>query len=254
MRPFRGPAEHVEILREMSFFEHLGDLRSLLVASSIVFVGLSIGYWCFSGPILEWLTLRVPVDHLVFYTPAEAFMVRTKLSFVLGGMTAFPYIAYRVWRFVTPGLFKREKSRVGPVVFASGILFYTGVVFCYFVVAPVIVDFLLRYGTERVQPLISVSSYFNTISQLCLGFGLVFQLPIVMLLLCLAGIVSPRTFLNQWRYAIVIIFIGAAIFTPSPDPISQTLMAGPLVLLYIGSALVSLVLVRRRERERDSDA
>lgn len=254
MRPFRGPAEHIEILREMSFFEHLGDLRSVLVASSIAFLGLSIAYWCFSGPILEWLTLRVPVDHLVFYSPSEAFMVRTKLSFVLGGMTAFPYIAYRLWRFITPGLFKREKSKMGPVVFASAVLFYTGVAFCYFVVAPVIVNFMLRYGTERVQPLLSISAYFNTVAQLCLAFGLVFQLPIVMLLLCLIGIVSPRTFLNQWRYAITIIFVAAAIVTPSPDFISQTLMAVPLCLLYIGSALVALVLVRRRERERENDA
>jgi sec-independent protein translocase protein TatC len=254
MRPFRGPAEHIEILREMSFFEHLGDLRSVLVASSIVFLGLSIAYWCFSGPILDWLSRRVPVDHLVFYSPSEAFMVRTKLSFVLGGLTAFPYVAYRFWRFVTPGLFKREKGRVGPVVFASGVLFYTGVAFCYFVVAPVIVNFMLRYGTQRVQPLISVSSYFDMVAQMCLAFGLVFQLPIVMLLLCLIGIVSPRLFLNQWRYAIVIIWIAAAIFTPSADPISQTLLAVPLCLLYIGSALVSLVLVRRRERERENDA
>jgi len=175
--------------------------------------------------------------------------VRTKLSFVLGGLTAFPYIAYRVWRFITPGLFKREKGRIGPVIFASGVLFYAGVVFCYFVVVPVIVNFMIGYGTERVQPLISISSYFNTVSQLCLAFGLVFQLPIVMLLLSMTGMIDPRLFLNQWRYAIVIIWIAAAIFTP-PDPISQTLMAVPLCVLYIGSALVSLAVVRRRDRER----
>ena len=99
------------------FLEHLGDLRSLLVTGVSVFLGCSIVYWFFSGRILEWIVAGVPVDHLVFYAPSEAFMVRTKLAFVCGGITAFPYLAYRVWRFVTPGLFKREKSKVGPVVF-----------------------------------------------------------------------------------------------------------------------------------------
>jgi sec-independent protein translocase protein TatC len=182
---------------------------------------------------------------LVFYAPSEAFMVRTKIAFVLGGVTTFPYISYRVWRFVTPGLFKRERSRVAPVVVASAALFYTGVTFCYFVVAPAIVNFMLGYATEHVQPMLSVSSYFNTIARLCLAFGLVFQLPIVMLLLAITGLVAPRTFLRQWRYAIVIIFVAAAIFTP-PDPVSQVLMALPLVVLYIGSAFVALAMVRRR--------
>jgi len=251
MRPFRGPAEHIEILREMSFLEHLGDLRSLLVTCVSVFLGCSIVYWFFSGQILEWIVAGVPVDHLVFYAPSEAFMVRTKLSFVCGGITAFPYVAYRVWKFITPGLFKREKGKVGPVVFASGVLFYVGVVFCYFVVAPVIVNFMIGYATDRVQPLLSVSAYFNTIATLCLAFGLVFQLPVVMLLLSAIGLVSPRTFLRQWRYAIVIIWIAAAIFTP-PDPVSQTLMAVPLCVLYIGSALVSLAVVRRRDVTEDT--
>ncbi len=245
MRPFGGPAERTELLREMSFLQHLGDLRSVLVASTVAFLGLSIVYWFFSGPILEWIVAQVPVDHLVFYAPSEAFMVRTKVSFVLGGMTAFPYVAYRLWRFVTPGLFSRERGRIGPVVAASALLFYGGVAFCYFFVAPVIVNFMLGYATNRVQPMLSVSAYFNTVSRLCLAFGLVFQLPIVMLLLAAVRLVSPRTFLRQWRYAIVIIFVAAAIFTP-PDPVSQVLMAVPLCVLYIGSALVSMAFVRRR--------
>jgi len=102
-----------------------------------------------------------------------------------------------------------------------------------------------------VQPLLSISAYFNTVSRLCLAFGLVFQLPIVMLLLSLVGLVSPHTFLRQWRYAIVLIFVAAAIFTP-PDPVSQVLMAVPLCVLYIGSSLVSLAVVRRRRVTEDT--
>ena len=242
----RDPTARREFLREMSFFEHLGELRNVVTASATVFLVASVGYWFFSGRILEWLIRDVPVDHLVFNAPSEAFMVRTKLSFVLGGLTVFPYIAYRVWRFVTPGLFRRERGTVMPIVGWSVLLFYAGVVFCYFEVAPGMVNFLIGYGTAHIQPLITVSAYFNTVSQLCLAFGLVFQLPIVMFLLSITGLVSPQKFLGQWRFAIVIIFIAAAIVTPGPDPVSQVLMATPLCVLYIGSALVALVVVRRR--------
>lgn len=247
MRPLREPAR-AELLREMSFLDHLGELRSVLVTSLIALLGLSIAAWFFSGPILDWLVADVPVTTLAFLAPSEAFMTRMKLSFILGGLGAFPYVGYRVWRFVAPGLFRRERRRIFPVVIASAALFYAGLAFAYFIVVPVIIQFMLGYATERIQPMISVGAYFTTVSRLCLAFGLVFQLPIVILLLALIGIVPPRFFLRQWRYAVVIIFVAAAIFTP-PDPVSQVLMAVPLVVLYIGSALLAAAIVRRRKRE-----
>lgn len=249
MRPLRGSeAARREILREQGFLDHIAELRGLITASVIVFLAFAIGYWFFSGQILDWLVRDVPVEHLIFSAPSEAFMVRTKLSLVLGGLTAFPYIGYRVWRFVAPGLFRNERRRVMPIVGWSILLFYGGVVFSYFMVVPVIVTFMLGYATEHVQPLITVGAYFKTVSSLCLAFGLVFQLPIVMFMLALAGLVSPRTFLRQWRYAVLLIFIAAAIFTP-PDPVSQVLMATPLCVLYIGSALVALVVLRGRKQD-----
>ena len=247
MRPLRNPA-HTEILREMGFLDHLAELRGVLVSSIAALLGLAIVAWFFSGPIMEWLVADVPVDHLTFLAPSEAFMTRTKLSFILGALVAFPYVGYRVWRFVAPGLFRRERKRILPVAVASAALFYTGVVFAYFFVVPVIIRFMLGFASERIQPMIAVGAYFDTISRLCLAFGLVFQLPIVILLLAILGIVSPQLFLRQWRYAIVIIFTASAIFTP-PDPVSQVLMAVPLVVLYIGSALVAAAVVRRRARE-----
>jgi sec-independent protein translocase protein TatC len=190
----------------------------------------------------------LPVDHLVFYAPSEAFMVRTKLSFLLAGFTAFPYIGYRVWRFVTPGLFRRERGRVMPIVGLSILVVYLGGALCYFMVAPGVVRFLLGYGTEHVRPMITVGAYFSTVAQMCLVFGIVFQLPIVIFFLSISGLVPARTFLAKWRFAMVIIFIVAAVATPSPDPVSQVLMATPLCLLYIGSALTALVVSRRREQ------
>ena len=232
----------------MSFFEHLGELRGVVTASVVVFLVFSAAYFFFSGRILDWMVARVPVDHLVFNAPSEAFMVRTRLSLILGGFTAFPYIAYRVWRFVTPGLFRTERGQVMPIVGWSVVLFYGGVVFCYFMLIPGMIKFLLGYGTARVQPLISVSSYFNTVAQMCLVMGIVFQLPIVMFLLSITDLVPARTFIRNWRFAVVIIFLVSAIATPSPDPVSQVLMATPLCLLYIGSALTALVVSRRRRQ------
>jgi|SRR5688572_24151363 sec-independent protein translocase protein TatC len=241
-----APTPRRERLREMSLIEHLGELRGVVTASVLVFLVFSVGYFFFSGRILEWMVKDLPVDHLVFQAPSEAFMVRTKLSLMLGGLTAFPYVSYRVWRFITPGLFKKERGRVMPIVAWSILLFYGGVAFCYFMVAPGMVNFLIGYGTPHIQPLISISAYFNTVAQLCLVFGLVFQLPIVMFMLSVTDLVPARTFLLHWRFAIVIIFIVSAVATPSPDPVSQVLMATPLCLLYIGSALTALVVSRRR--------
>ena len=243
-----APTPRRERLREMSLIEHLGELRGVITASVLVFLAFAVGYFFFSGRILEWMIKDLPVDHLVFQTPSEAFMVRTRLSLILGGLTAFPYISYRIWRFVTPGLFKKERGRVMPIVGWSIVLFYAGVAFCYFMVAPGMVNFLIGYGTPRIQPLISISAYFNTVSQLCLVFGIVFQLPIVMFMLSVSDLVPARVFLHHWRFAIVIIFLVSAVATPSPDPVSQVLMATPLCLLYIGSALTALVVSRRRRQ------
>ena len=237
----------------MPFLEHLVELRSVITASVVLFLGLAIGYWCFTGPILEWIVKAAPVEHLVFNAPAEAFMVRNKLSLILGGLTAFPYIVYRVWRFVMPGLFRRERRKVMPIAVWSMFLFYAGVIFCYFVMIPGVVRFLIGYGTAHVQPLITVGAYFDTVSQLCLVMGLVFQLPIVMFLLSAAGLVPASLFMRQWRFAIVIIFIVSAIATP-PDVLSQALMAIPLCILYIGSALTALIVSRRREKKNAMEA
>jgi sec-independent protein translocase protein TatC len=247
MQSSHAPAPRRD-LREMSLFDHLGELRGVITASVLVFLGCAVVYFVFSGRILDWMVRDLPVDHLIFQAPAEAFMVRTKLSLILGGMTAFPYISYRLWRFITPGLFRQERGRIMPIVWWSVFLFYAGVAFCYFMVAPGMMNFLLRYGTEHVQPLISVSAYFNTVAQLCLVMGIVFQLPIVVFMLSITDLVPARTFLRNWRYAIVIILIASAIATPSPDPVSQVLMATPLSLLYIGSALTALVVSRRRRQ------
>lgn len=253
MPPLRDRMKSKELLREMSFLEHLDELRGVLVHSLVAFLAASIVLWFFSGDVLDLLVRDLPVERLNFFAPSEAFMARLKMSFALGLMVTFPLILVKVWRFVSPGLFVTERRRVYPFVVTSSVLFYAGVVFCYVVLIPIVVDFLLGFGTERLSPLISISSYFAFVARLCFTFGIVFQLPVIVLILSMLGVVTPRLLLRQWRYAIVIIFVVAAILTP-PDPASQLLMALPVLLLYIGSVLVAFVVVRRKKASASDES
>lgn len=248
MRPLRDRAKNKELLREMSFLEHLDELRGVLVQSLIAFLVASIVIWFFSARVLDLLIDDIPVDNLNFFAPSEAFMARLKMSFALGLMVAFPLILAKVWRFVAPGLFASERTRVYPFLVTSSVLFYAGVVFCYVILIPIVLDFLLGFGTEKLSPLISVSEYFTFVARLCFTFGIVFQLPIIVLVLTAIGVVSPRFLLRQWRYAVVVVFVVAAVLTP-PDPASQLLMALPVLLLYIGSVLVAFAVVRKKKEE-----
>ena len=250
MRPLREPAKSKEILREMSFLEHLDDLRGVLVRSAVAFGIFTVGYWFVSARVMDFLISDLPVDHLNFFSPTEAFMTRMKISFVLGLMTAFPYILFLTWRFVSPGLFARERRSIYPFVVSASALFYMGVVFCYLFLIPIVLEFLLGFGTDRLTPLLSVSAYFAMVARLSFTFGLVFQLPLIVLVLAVLGIVTPELLFRQWRYAVVIIFVASAILTP-PDPVSQVLMAGPVLLLYAVSVFLAFVVVRRKKRRED---
>jgi sec-independent protein translocase protein TatC len=236
----------------MSFLEHLDDLRGVLIQSAIAFLAVVVGCWFLSDRIIEILIGDLSVDQLIFYAPAEAFMARVKISLVLGLLGAYPFILFKVWAFVAPALFDKERKKVWPFVISASILFYVGVAFAYLILIPIALDFLLGFGTENLTPLISVTSYFSFVARLAFTFGLVFQLPVVIMVLSLLGIVTPRFLLRQWRYAVLVIFVGSAVLTP-PDPASQVLMALPILLLYIGSVLVAYATVRKKKEESPDD-
>ena len=243
--------ERKENLKEMGLLDHLEELRSTLIASLIAWVGASAILWFFSGPILEFLISHLPAKDLYFFAPGEAFMVRTKLSFLFGILVSFPYLLFRAWRFVSPGLFRKEQSLVFPVIVLSVALFYLGLAFAYWVMMPLVLKFFVTFGTESLTPMLSVEKYFSFVAKLSFAFGLVFQLPLVVIILTWLGVVSARTLLGQWRWAILIIFIVAAILTP-PDPISQVCMAVPLCVLYFASVAASFV-IERRKKKPDAD-
>jgi len=232
----------------MSFLDHLDELRSAIIMSLVVWIAASIILWFFSGIVLDFLLKSIPVDSLYFNAPVEAFMIRLKLSFILGFLVSFPFILFKVWAFVSPGLFMGERKSIIPLIATSTILFYVGVVFAYWILIPVVLNFLIKFGTDLLSPLISAEKYFIFVAKLCLAFGLVFQLPLVIVFLTSMGIISARSLLKKWRWAVIIIFISGAILTP-PDPASQLLMALPLVFLFLVSALLSVLIEKRREKK-----
>ncbi len=238
-----------EELKEMGFLGHLDELRSMLIASLVAWTGSSIILWFFSGYTLDFLLAGIPVESLYFHAPVDAFMVRLKLSFMTGFLLSFPYILFRVWAFVSPGLFKSEKKVILPLIVPATLLFYAGAAFAYWIMIPVVLEFLIDFGTEMLSPLISVDKYFGFVARLCFAFGIVFQLPLVIISLTSLGVISPSALLRQWRWVILLIFVTGAVLTP-PDPASQLLMALPLVLLYLVSATLSLLIERRKKRDR----
>lgn len=240
---------------EMTFLDHLAELRSVLIGSFLAVCVVSVVCWFFSKPMLDTLLLPVSnVDNLqvVFMKPAEAFLVRMKISFVCGLFIVLPYMLWRFYNFIMPGLYSKERSVVVPLLTSTVVLFYLGVAFAYLILIPKVIAFMLSFGTATMQPMLGVSYYFAFIARLCLAFGLMFELPLVVFLLSVLGVVEPKLLLKGWRYALVAILAFSAILTP-PDVISQLIMAGPVMMLYILSVLVSMLVIKRKNRSESDD-
>jgi sec-independent protein translocase protein TatC len=222
--------------KEMSFLDHLEELRRRLIRCVASILILSIVAYFFAEHMIEFL-IR-PVGEVYFMGPTEAFGVRIKISLFAGLIASVPIILYQVWQFIVPGLYDHEVKLVIPVVFFGTLFFLIGGTFCFLVVLPVGVQFLVGFGTESLKPLISVGKYLSFAAWMVLAFGVVFELPVVSFFLGKAGIITHRTLSNGRRYAIVGILLVAGAITPSPDIFSQLMLAGPLYFLYEMSILL----------------
>jgi len=228
----------------MGFLEHLEELRRRLITCLASVLVLSIIGYFFAEYMIDFLTR--PVGEVYFMAPTEAFGVRIKISLFAGAIASIPVILYQSWQFVVPGLYEHEVKLVIPVVFFGTLFFLIGSSFCFLVVLPVGVKFLVGFGTENLKPLISVGKYLSFAAWMVLAFGIVFELPVVSFFLGKAGIITHRTLSKARRYAIVGILLLAGAITPSPDVFSQLMLAGPLYFLYE----VSVILVRYTGRKR----
>jgi len=237
---------------EMGIFEHLAELRSVLLQSFIAIVLASIGAWFVSGAAVDFLirpAISGPIGDLKFITPTGAFMLRFKVALGLGLFASAPIVIWRLWSFVVPGLLQRERRALLPVIVGSVLLFYAGSAFAYYAILPVSLQFLVGFSTSTLQPMLTAEHYFAFAIRLMLAFGAVFQFPLVVALLTYWEILGPDFLKKYWRYGVVLVFVVSAILTP-PDVASQLLMAGPVLVLYLISMLLAQWVARGRRKDR----
>jgi sec-independent protein translocase protein TatC len=243
----------------MPLTAHLEELRTRLIRALIaVGIGFALSYG-FSEPLVAWLleplTALRPEEALVIGTGVtDAFFTKLKVSFIAGIFLASPAVFYQVWQFVAPGLYEREKRVALPFSFAASFFFVAGAAFCYYLVFPVAFRFFLdEFTSVGIAAQIRVSEYLTFASRMLLAFGITFELPVATFFLARVGLVTHRTMIGWTRYAVVVIFVIAAILTPGPDIASQMLMATPLLVLYALSIGIAY-LVARPKRESAAEA
>ena len=219
---------------EMSLFDHLEELRQRIFYSLIAIVLCMIG--CFVGvkPLVQFL--EVPAQGVKFLqlAPGEYFFVSLKVAGYSGLLIASPFILYQIIQFVLPGLTRRERGLIGPVVLGSSVLFFVGLGFSYIALIPAALRFFISYGADVVEQLWSIDKYFEFVLLLMFSTGIAFQIPIIQVLLGTLGIVSSSQMLSGWRVVILGATILGAVLTPSTDPLTQSLLASAVLGLYFG--------------------
>ena len=245
---------------------HLVELRKRLGLSVLsVFIGFIIAF-LFHEMLLEWITAPLnealaQVAHLskkaadgmvTTHQVGGAFFVALKVSFFAGLLGALPFILYQLWLFVAPGLYNNEKKMVIPFVVGGSVMFLIGVMFAYYVVTPFGFQFLITFGSFLYTPLINIEDYVGFFTKIMMGFGIAFELPVFAYFLALLGLVTDKTLKDFFKYAVLIIFVLAALLTP-PDVLTQLLMAAPLIVLYGVSIFIVRAVNPYKEEKEDED-
>ena len=243
----------------MPLTAHLEELRTRLIRALLaIAIGFAACYG-FSEPLVFFLIRPLqsirPEQALVIGTGVtDAFFTKLKVSAVAGIFLASPAVFYQAWQFVAPGLYERERRVALPFSLAASFFFVTGAAFCYYAVFPVAFRFFLEQFTSiDIAPQIRVNEYLSFVSRMLLAFGATFELPVATFFLARLGLVTHRMMVAVWRYAIVVIFIVAAVLTPGPDVASQMLMATPLLILYGLSIGIAYLVGRPSSSERASE-
>ena len=239
----------------MSFFEHLVDLRKRLVNSLLgiglgMVVGLAISPYFIDfivRPMQAALRAHQLDDKLYYTSPAGYVGLIITLGLYLGMVVAMPWVLLQIWQFVAPGLYKHERNAVAGFIIPSMFLFLGGIAFGYFIVLPTMLNFLIGMSTTGpVKPLISINEYFDLILIVLIGLGIIFELPVVIFILSVFGIVTPKFLIKNFRYAMLIITILAAFAAPTPDATTMLIFMAALVLLYVVGVIVSYFVVRKK--------
>lgn len=227
---------------EMTLFEHLEELRQrIFYALGAVVVGIVLCFWQVK-PLVRLLELPAGGAKFLQLSPGEFFFVSIKVAAYSGFVLSSPFILYQIIAFVLPGLTRRERRFLGPVVLGSGVLFFAGLAFAYWALIPAALRFFMSYGADVVEQMWSIDRYFEFVLILLFSTGLAFQIPILQFILGLLGIVNARQMLGAWRYVVLGAAVLGAVLTPSTDPLTQSLLAGAVTALYLaGAGMVALV-------------
>jgi len=245
---------------------HLVELRKRLGLSVLsIFLAFIVAF-TFHEQILEWITAplnealaqvatlskKAAEGMVTTHQVGGAFFVALKVSFFAGLLGALPFILYQIWLFIAPGLYNNEKKMVLPFVLGGSVMFGVGILFAYYIVTPFGFQFLITFGSFLYTPLINIEDYVGFFTKIMMGFGIAFELPVFAYFLALLGLVTDKTLKDFFRYAILIIFVIAALLTP-PDVLTQLLMAAPLVILYGVSILIVKMVNPYIEEDEDKN-
>ena len=253
----RGDGEK-EPMTTMGFLDHLEELRKRIVYSIIaVGVGFGICWWkvesiydVMQRPIIKVLHENHMPEHLGYLNPTDPFNLYLKVAALAGLFLTSPFVLYQVWMFISPGLYRNEKRYVVPFMVSTIALFTAGGYFGFKIVYPNALGFLIHMG-RQFQPMITIGEYTQLFFSVVLGMGLIFEMPILVFFLALMGIMSPEFMIKNFRYSILVIFIIAAIVTPTPDVVNMCVFAAPMLALYALSIGVAWLVHPQRRRARE---
>ena len=229
---------------------HLTELRNRILYILGTVLAVFLGAYYFSADLLDLMQRPIAGQKLVFLAPTEAFFAHVKVSFFGAVFISLPIILFQIWRFCAPGLMDREKRYVIPFVFFSTLSFIGGALFCYFLILPYGLAFLLGFATETLTPQISIGFYISFAFKLIFTFGLVFEVPIITVLLVQIGVITPDFLSKNRGYVFVGAFVMAALLTP-PGVVTQVFLAGPIIVLFEISVLISRIILRRKKRREE---
>ncbi len=230
--------------RDISFWEHVAELRKRLIYSTLFIIPAFLLAFMFNDAIVDIISR--PVGQLYFFSPTEAFTVRLKVAFLSSLLISIPFIVYQGWKFIEPALYPHEKRVVFWGLFFSLLMFYAGSALSIFIVSPYGIRFLMQFGGNNLQPMIRATEYVDFLLYMTIAFALLFQTPVVMVILARVGILDPYKVSRYRKHIIFALFVAAAIITPSVDAFGMLALALPLVLILEVGLIISKIVYRKR--------
>ncbi len=237
-------------LKAQSLYDHLAELRTRLIHSVLILVVATGICYGFSEQIFNFVRHPIqpylPEGGLIYTGPLDKFIAHLKLAFVCGILVSCPLWLYQIWKFIAPGLYANERKYSFAFITTGTILFVLGAAFSYYIALPMAFEFLMNFGGDIDKPMISIDQYMGFFTQMCLMFGVAFELPLVIIILGIMGIVSQEFLRKNRRYAIMVLAMICAIITP-PDLLSMVMMLAPMVILFEAAILLVGVFEKKRE-------